>query len=437
MTAVSPPADPLAPHLQAVENLIQQRQLDLAAQQLNALVRTAPDDARIYLLGCRLAEAAGNAKGSVDAARRATAAAPGWSVAVTELAMALARANQFGEAITTAQKAVDLDPNNLGLLARVIDVAHRAQHFDLALAWLRRAVVLAPQNLELKRLVARDLGLKNQHAEALAAWDEVLQAAPQDPAGLLGRAQTALKLGQADRAQEDLAALAAAHPDNPEYSFWLEVAHGRTPPRQPVTMVQALYEGFAPLYDQHVVHGLRYELPKLVAERIFQWYPDRTLNVLDLGCGTGLLGTCLGRLQGALVGVDISRPMLDQALRHGLYDKLHNVDLLEALEATPESLYDVIAALDVFIYAGDMARAIPDAHRILKPGGRFVFSCEKANDEEADLVLRPTMRYAHRAGTIEATCKAAGFGTVEIEPMTLRYEDQAPVEGFLVVARKA
>jgi predicted TPR repeat methyltransferase len=377
-------------------------------------------------------------RGSVEAARRAVAAAPAWSVAVTELAMALARANQFAEALSTAEKAVQLDPNNPALLARVIDVAHRAQHVDLALAWLRRAAAIAPGNPDLQRLIARDLRLKHQYAESLEVYNALLDAAPDDAVAHLGRLQTALALGDSELARTDSAALLQSAPDNPEYRFWDDVAHGRTPAHQPAPMVQSLYEGFAPLYDQHVVGSLKYDLPRTVGDRILQWHPDRVLNVLDLGCGTGLLGAYLGRLQGAMVGVDLSRPMIDQALRHNLYDRIHNVDLREALEATPESLYEVIAALDVFIYAGDLSRAIPDAHRILKPGGRLVFSCETAPEDGPDLVLNTsTMRYAHKRSAVEALCRAAGFASVEVEPLKLREEDRVPVDGFLVVARKA
>lgn len=418
--------------------MIARGQLPEAAQQLNALISAAPGDARIYLLGCRLAEVAGNPKGSVEAARRAVAAAPAWSVAVTELALALARANEFAEALSTAEKAVQLDPNNPALLARVIDVAHRAQHFDLALAWLRRAAAIAPGNVDVQRLIARDLRVKHQYAESLETYNALLANAPGDAAARLGRVQTALALGNTELARSDTAALLQGAADNAEYRFWDDVANGRTPAHQPASMVQSLYEGFAPLYDQHVVGGLKYQLPRIVGDRILQWHPDRVVNVLDLGCGTGLLGAYLGRLQGAMVGVDLSRPMIDQALRHNVYDRIHHVDLREALEATPESLYDVIAALDVFIYAGQLDRAIPDAHRILKPGGRFVFSCERAPEDGPELVLNTaSMRYAHKASAVEAMCRAAGFGTIEIEPVDLREEERVPVDGFLVVARKA
>lgn len=128
--------------------------------------------------------------------------------------------------------------------------------------------------------------------------------------------------------------------------------------------------------------------------------------------------------------------MIDQAARHNVYDRFHNVDLHDALEATPPALYDVITALDVFIYAGDMTAAIPQAYSILRSGGHFIFSCERAEESEADLVLRSSQRYAHKKSHIESLCRAAGFSEIQIDEMPLRYEDNQPMQGFLVVARK-
>jgi predicted TPR repeat methyltransferase len=437
MTSTPQAADPLAKQLSVIEKLIAERKVHEAGQQLKAIAGVARGDARIHLLTSRLAEVSGDLQGSIEHARLAVNAAPAWSVAMTEFAMALARANQFGHALAAAERALQMDPQNPGLLTRIIDVAHRAQHHQLALDWLRRLSALTPDNRAVESLIARDLRLNGDHAAALEAYDALVAADGPQPAHLIGRLQTALALGNAERARSDGAALVAQQPDNEEFRFWNELAAGRTPPHQPATMVRALYDGFAPIYDQHVVAVLKYKLPKLVAERILQWHPDRALNVLDLGCGTGLLGVCLGKLQGALIGVDVSQPMIEQAARHNLYDRFHRVDLLEALQATPESLYEVIAALDVFIYTGDLSGALPDAHRVLKPGGRLMFSCEAAGEGEADLALRPTMRYAHRAAVVEQQCRAAGFESIEIEPMTLRYEAVQPIEGFLVTARKA
>ena len=435
-TVSIPPTEDLVPALQRVQKHIERQRFQEAAEQLNKLARRWGQDARVYLMGTRLAEATGNAKGGVDFARRAVELAPAWSTAQTELAMALARANRFHESVTAADKAVQLDGSNPEVLARVIDVAHRAQNVEKALAWLQRAYAISPDNMHIQRLLARDLRLTGRHADAMEIAAQGLEQRPDDVVLRLERVQAALAAGDRPAALADTAQMLLQRPDDAVAKFWDALARGETPSHQPPAMVAAQYDSFAPVYDQHVVASLKYKLPKLVGERILQWHADRKLNVLDLGCGTGLLGVVLGRIDGALVGVDVSRPMLDQALRHNVYDKLHHVDLREALEATPEGLYDVITALDVFIYAGDLSRAIPDAFRILKPGGRLVLSCERAGPEEAEMVLRPTMRYAHQAAAVEATCIAAGFGKVQVEPVTLREEERQPVEGFLLVATK-
>lgn len=436
MTPTATLPDPLAQRLLTIQKLIKSGKMPEAATRLNAAMRSAPGDARVFLMGMRLAEANGNAAGALDSARRAVNLAPQWAVAVTELAFLLARQNHLKEAITQAERAVDLDGNNPEVLARVVDVAHRAQHFDLALAWLQRAAVISPDNADIKRLLARDLRQTGQYDKAMAAYNALVEASAVDALALMGRVQTALAMGNQSAALKDCEALLSLHPGNEEVLFYADLARGNTPARQPAAMVRSLYDGFADLYDQHVVAALKYKLPREVARIITERYPDRTLNVLDLGCGTGLLGACLGRIQGAMVGVELSPRMIDQAARHNVYDRFHNVDLLDALEATPPSLYDVIAALDVFIYAGDMTDAIPQAHAILRPGGHFIFSCESAGEDEADLVLRPSQRYAHKASHIESLCREAGFSEIEVEAMPLRYEGNQPVEGFLVIARK-
>ncbi|MEO5672021.1 MAG: methyltransferase [Ramlibacter sp.] len=437
MTTTATLPDLVAEKLPAIQKLITQGKLPDAARKLNAVSRTAPSDPRIFLMGSRLAEASGNAAGAQDAARRALTLAPEWPAAVTELAFLLARQNQLQEAVTLAQRAVELDGDNPQVLARVIDIAHRAQNFELAIQWLRRAIAMAPGATDIRLLLARDLRLTGKLAESRALYDTLIEEMPANGLSIMGRVQTALGTGDMAQAQNDCETLLALVPGNEEVLFYRELAHGRTPNRQPAAMVRSMYDGFAEIYDQHIVAGLKYKLPRDVAKSIASRYAGKPLNVLDLGCGTGLLGACLGRINGSLVGVELSPPMIQQAARHNVYDKFHNVDLLDALEATPESLYDVVAALDVFIYAGDMSAAIPNAFRILRAGGQFIFSCEEAAEDEANMVLRPTQRFAHKASHIESLSKAAGFGPVTIEKMVLRNENYEPIRGFLVTAQKS
>ncbi|MGL6205621.1 MAG: class I SAM-dependent DNA methyltransferase, partial [Giesbergeria sp.] len=250
------------------------------------------------------------------------------------------------------------------------------------------------------------------------------------------RVQASVASGQPSQARANTQALLVLAPNDAVYQYYDQLALGEIPTQQPAELTRPLFDNMAEFYDMHMVRGLKYQLPKLVADKIIALYPDKKLNVLDLGCGTGLLGVCLGRLDGFLIGVDISKKMVEQAARHNVYDRFHTVNLHDALASTPEALYQVITALDVFIYAGDITRAIPDAFRILTLGGQLVFSCEAASETGPDLVLLPAGRYAHKRSHVEALCKAAGFDTVEVEESVLRYEIDAPVQGFIVVAHK-
>ena len=437
MTSTATPSpDALAKRLHAIQQLITAGDLKDAALKLNVEVKRAPNDPRIYIMGMRLAEAGGNPAGALEAARRAVEAAPDWPVAVAELALLLARQNQFNEAMENAERAMQLDGSNPDVLTRAIDVAHRAQYFARAIDWLERASAILSGRTDIKLLLARDWRETGQPEKALPIYDQLIEADPTNRVALMGRAQTAIATGNLSSASRDCESLLELGVDNEEVRFCLEVARGNTPKRQPQEMVRSLFDEFAEHFDRRLIAGLKYQLPREVAKIITERYPDLKLNVLDLGCGTGLLGACLGRIQGAMIGVELSPKMIDQAIKHGVYDRFHNVDLLEALEATPESLYDVVAALDVFIYVGDISGAIPNAYRILRGGGHFIFSCEQAAEDEADLVLRPTQRYAHKASHVEALCRAAGFEQVKLEFQPLRYEKNEPIAGFLAIARK-
>ena len=51
----------------------------------------------------------------------------------------------------------------------------------------------------------------------------------------------------------------------------------------------------------------------MLADAIKRYAPGRPLDVLDLGCGTGLMGAEIHPLARTLVGVDLSSQMLENA----------------------------------------------------------------------------------------------------------------------------
>lgn len=434
------PTDPFTRQLQRIDQMIAAQRLQEASQALNALQRRDRHDPRLFLLGIKLARAANNPRGELEAARRAVELSPEWAVSVMELAHVLSRQGQHADAVEQARRAIALAPDELSLevLARAVWIASLAGNHEHGIGWARSALRLDPQAQPLRYELARLLVHAGQHQEALEWFTGLLEELPDSPGARMGAMRCARALGDAELERRHADALLADEPGNSHYQYLHAVAHGRPPETQPEDSIAQLFDDYAERYDAHLMRGLKYRLPEMVAQRLLELHPDRRFNLLDLGCGTGLLAIFLGPIEGHIIGADLSEKMLGQAARTGLYSRLHQVNILDALRETPAELYEAIACNDVLVYVGELAEVIPNAWRILKPGGHFIFSCETAAEDEPDLVLRlPSNRYAHKASHVERLCRQAGFDEVRIEHLQqLRMEGGEPLPGFLVVARK-
>lgn len=95
--------------------------------------------------------------------------------------------------------------------------------------------------------------------------------------------------------------------------------------------------------------------------------------VLDLGCGTGVLGRNLKELNKAreLVGVEIFKEAADEAANH--YEKVYLGDL-EHMDLDYENYFDFVACGDILEHLADPWKMLGNIHTWLKTGGRVVAS---------------------------------------------------------------
>ena len=95
-----------------------------------------------------------------------------------------------------------------------------------------------------------------------------------------------------------------------------------------VEEVRRLYDEWAPTYDgEEVAALLGHAGPERVAARVADLVDPRA-DVLDAGCGTGLVGAALAaRGFGSLDGLDLSRGMIRRARRRRVYHDLGPADL--------------------------------------------------------------------------------------------------------------
>jgi predicted TPR repeat methyltransferase len=200
----------------------------------------------------------------------------------------------------------------------------------------------------------------------------------------------------------------------------------------PSTMV-ALFDGYAEKFDEHLTGHLKYRCPELLHEAVAALKPRAGLNVLDLGCGTGLCGPLFRPLAASLAGVDLSPAMIDKARRRGVYDRLEVGDLVTALRRAPGT-FDLLLAADVLVYVGDLSPVLSAAAAALGPSGLFAFSVEEHHG--AGYALLPTRRYAHSVEYLKSEAARVGLDVVEVRDAIPRIENGRDVRGLIVILRR-
>jgi predicted TPR repeat methyltransferase len=293
------------------------------------------------------------------------------------------------------------------------------------------------------------LASAGERVAALGAYRELLLTSPDDVDALDALGALLGRLGRDDEElaiRERIAVIAVARMglalEDRAAALAFELAIGGIgplPAEMPAGYTAALFDAFAPRFDDCLRNDLRYRAPELLVaglERALAAMDDAgpgALDICDVGCGTGLLGPLLRPLARRLDGVDRSPRMLDRARALDLYDDLVEADLTATLASRPGA-YDVVTAADVLVYIGDLAPALAAAATALRSGGLAAFTVERT--DEADYHLTATGRYEHAPAFVRGVAAAAGLTQVSAEEVVLRVEQARPVAGLVWVLRK-
>ncbi len=295
-------------------------------------------------------------------------------------------------------------------------------------------------------ILAARLAAAGERNAALEAYHEILEASPNDRKALMAMSVVLARLGRDEEelaVHRRIAVLAVAEmgitSEQQGAAVLFELATlgiGAIPTQMPRGYTTALFDSYAPHFDKNLRDDLGYRAPEHLYESLSRAFgtPARgSLDIVDIGCGTGLLGPLLRHIAKRLDGVDCSPRMLDQARLLGLYDDLLEDDLTETLIHRPNQ-YDIVTAADVFVYIGDLAPVLIAVAFSLRPGGLVAFTVEVSEDEGYQLTS--SGRYVHAPAFVRKAAAAAGLTEVSVDAVILRKEHSSFISGLVWVLRK-
>ncbi len=171
--------------------------------------------------------------------------------------------------------------------------------------------------------------------------------------------------------------------------------------------------------------------------------PLQGLQVLDVGCGGGILSDAMARRGAAVTGIDLSTKALKVAQLHALEAQTPNVNYreisAEALADAQPGTFDVVTCMEMLEHVPDPASVVRACATLVKPGGWVFFSTLNRNLKSflfaivgAEYVLKLLPKGTHeyakmiRPSELARACREADLELVqtrgmEYNPLTRRY----------------
>lgn len=319
------------------------------------------------------------------------------------------------------RKALDLEPNNAVVHAGLAAILYKQKRTLEALEEYRNAVILNPDMPEVSNnlaLILKDTGDYERAADLLL---NAIKQAPQQTDFSINLAET-LTLFYAQNPQEACKIAEQWQkfaPDNAFANHLVAAFNGKNATDSQFYS-EALFDAFAENYEQ-TMQNINYSAIAKLQELGFAPIG----KVLDLGCGTGLVGQAFKMDKNSFIGVDISQKMLDKAALKGVYANLIKADIVDFLQ-TLKLKFNFIIALDTVEYIDDFCKIATYVN-----GTPFVFTIENAPENVIEYKLNASGRYQHNPHYICKRLIVAGYKNIKEYPLILRQENGADVNGTL------
>jgi predicted TPR repeat methyltransferase len=340
----------------------------------------------------------------------------------------------FHGALTAYEALIKEEPgygpawNNLGTVHRALGDP------DLAFSCFSKAVKYEPEMAEAWNNLGVAMDREDRTAEAMEAYKKALGIRPDYPSAHFNLGLLLQKIGNYAGAEEHYRKVLESLPEHASAQYMLQSLGAlENPAAAPIDYVRGVFDECANTFERTLVAKLKYTTPELLFALVKDLLTPG-IAILDLGCGTGLGSEFYRPFARRMVGVDISRKMLEKAWAKGTYDRVKEMDILRDWDF--DEKFDLICATDVFVYVGDLSPAAASSSLFLNPGGHLAFSVEILDGDVDGYRLLPTARFAHSHTYVQRVMAGSGLTITRCEETVLRQEAGQPVAGLLVVAQK-
>lgn len=381
---------------------------------------------------------------ALDAYREAILLDPNDALARTNYASLLFDQKDYANALNASDSAIFIDPAFTDPYIVSGNVLSALGYADQAVFAYHRAFSLDEGNKELGEYVAELYTEQQMLDQAMPVYFTLAEKEP-DNAALQLKIGGALLFSLQNGASFDAVSQYAStwektfNNNSLIHSFAEEIKTNNVN-YNPLTVehLTAFFDTFAADYDTAMM-GEGYAIPDLLKEAMEKNFSNRTdLEILDVGCGTGLCGIVVKPYSASegLYGVDLSSKMLDLAYDKKIYDKVFNGDFVSYF-AQNDRKYDLILAGDVLPYNADFAAALSSIKTGLKDKGYLMFSLRLNQFNEEEAVFYPPFNEIFNKTAVERILKENGFILVSETPVDEEGQNLKAPEYFYVVQKIA
>ena len=298
------------------------------------------------------------------------------------------------------------------------------------------ALALDPRHAEAHNNLGATLQLMQRAQAAQASYRRAIAAKPGLSQPYLNLGRLLQELGKTGEAEACYAQALAQGLDPGVFQHLLDAAQGAGTAQAPPAYVRATFDSFAQQFDRHLVDTLDYHIPEMLSSAVRELSPPAQMDILDLGCGTGLCGACLRDLARRMVGVDLAPKMLELARGRGCYQELAQAEIGQYLPSQARSSFDLVVAADVLIYIGDIGQLMREVARVLRPGAWFAFSIEQPSQACDSYRLEHSGRYAQSLAYVRKLAHEHALSERSCRDVAIRKHGAQALPGQLLVLEK-